>query len=72
MKKIYGLIILMALVASTVVAQETKKVLVIVGWEQADSLLPGVKSQVDVIKSIEGVTWEFDYLTRDLIETFTD
>jgi len=72
MKKIYGLIILMAMVVSTVGAQDVKKVLVFVKDDLADSLLAGVKSQVDVIKSIEGVTWEFDYVVRDDIENFTD
>ncbi len=72
MKKLYCLIFLMAMVVSTLGAQDVKKVLVIVGHDQADSLLAGVKSQVDVIKSIEGVTWEFDYLIRGDIEGFTD
>lgn len=72
MKKIYSLIILVALVASTVVAQDTKKVLVFVKDELSDSLLAGVKSQVDAIKSIEGVTWEFDYFVRNDIQFFTD
>lgn len=72
MKKHYGLIILMAMVVSTVGAQDVKKVLVFVKEELADSSLAGVKSQVDVIKSIEGVTWEFDYFVREDIEGFDD
>ena len=72
MKKIYSLIFLMALVVSTLGAQDVKKVLVFVGETLADTLLAGVTSQVDVIKSIEGVTWEFDYFARGAIEKFAD
>jgi len=59
-------------VVSSVAAQDVKKVVVFVKDDQADSLLAGVKSQVDVIKSIEGFTWEFDYIVRSDIETFSD
>ena len=72
MKKLSCLIFLMAMVVSTVGAQDVKKVLVFVHDQLTDSLLAGVKSQVDVIKSIEGVTWEFDYVVRDDIEYFDD
>jgi hypothetical protein len=54
------------------VAQDVKKVLVFVGETLADTLLAGVTSQVDVIKSIGGVTWEFDYVVRGDIQNFTD
>jgi hypothetical protein len=72
MKKFYCFIILIALLVSTSMAQDVKKVLVMVKDNLTDEALPGVKSQVDAIKSINGFTWEFTYMVRSDIKNFSD
>ncbi len=72
MKKFYSFIIVIVLLVSTSMAQDVKKVLVIVKDNLSDADLPGVKSQVDAINSIDGYTWEFTYIVRSDIKDFSD
>ncbi|MCK5137438.1 MAG: T9SS type A sorting domain-containing protein [Bacteroidales bacterium] len=72
MKKFYSSLFVLALFTSVGMTQDVKKVLVMVGSELADSAKLGVKNPVDAIKSINGIDWEFDYIIKDSIETFTD
>lgn len=71
MKKIYTTV-LFVLFVSAGMAQPVERVLVMIGSDITDTLLMGVKNPVDAIKSIEGFTWEFDYITGQSIQNFSD
>lgn len=72
MKSFFTSIILFAFLVSLCTAKDVKKVLVMVKSDLSEADLPGVKSQIDAIKSIDMFTWEFTYLLRSEIKNFSD